>query len=346
MNPEELREVLGREAARIDRVMGDDLAGVGNPLLAEVLGHALLAGGKRVRPLLVLAAARLPVGPRDYLPGGRSSASGPSEPGANASDLEKLAIAFEYLHAASLLHDDVIDHAELRRGRETVNQRWGLTPAILAGDFLHARALQLAGTSGGVAGLVLIGQAIEAMIRSEFLQMEAARTGDRSEATYFAVLNGKTAALIAAACEAGALAGGGGPEQGRAVRLYGANLGLAFQIVDDLLDYLGDPARTGKAVGNDLQEGKMTLPLIYALARAEAGARAELAALIGLEPMARAARFERVREIMAQSGAFAACRDKAEALVREGLAALAIFPAGEAVELLTALAAYVLKREK
>lgn len=327
MTPEELKEIMGREAAGVDRVMAADLAGVGNPLLAEVLRHALLAGGKRVRPLLVLAAARLPGG---SVPAG----------------LERLAIAFEYLHAASLVHDDVIDHAVLRRGRETVNQRWGLTTAILAGDFLHARALQLAGTSGGVAALVLISQAIEAMIQSEFLQMAAAEGGDRAEATYFAVLDGKTAALIAAACEAGVLAGGGSPEQGRAARTYGANLGLAFQIVDDLLDYLGDPARTGKSVGNDLQEGKMTLPLIYALARNEGEAQAELAALAGLEPAARAARFERVRTIMEQCGAFAACRARAEALIQEGLAALAIFPAGEAVELLTALAAYVLKREK
>jgi octaprenyl-diphosphate synthase len=338
MNPEELKRSLAAAAARLDQVMREDLAPLANRKLAAVLEHALFAGGKRIRPLLTIQAARLVRAATDK--------ETPPAPPAESGDLDRLAISFEYLHAASLLHDDVIDLAEQRRGRPTVNLRWDDGTAILAGDFLHARAMLLAGLAGGVACLGLIGSATQAMVAAEFLQQEAASSRDWRQETYFAVLEGKTAALIAAACESGATAAGGDPAQCKAVRTYGANLGLAFQIIDDLLDYLGDPAATGKATGNDLQEGKMTLPLLLARQGATAAQKEELERILLADPASRRSRFDRVRDLLEQTGAFAACRTRAEKLIAAGTAALEIFPATADRNLLTALGQYVLSRKK
>lgn len=336
MTPEQLKNQLALEAERLNRVMAEDLAAaVGDrSRLAAVLEHALLAGGKRIRPLLTLLAARL------------------TAEGKKGETLDRLAISFEYLHAASLLHDDVIDHAALRRGRESVNARWDNGHAILAGDFLHARAMLLAGTAGGTEALRLIGSATQAMVESEFIQLAAAATADQREETYFKVLAGKTAALIAAACECGVLAGGGSPEQRRALHTYGANLGLAFQIIDDLLDYQGDPAVTGKAVGNDLREGKMTLPIIIALQTAAPEGREWLARLLAAGPEERTAQLPAVIALLEESGAFAAARQRAEELIAKGCAGLnpdSVPPGGpgaEATALLQALGHYVLNRKK
>ena len=337
MTPEQLKKQLSVEAERLNRVMAADLASAvgGRSRLAAVLEHALLAGGKRIRPLLTLLAARL-------------TAVGEPDP----TLLDRLAISFEYLHAASLLHDDVIDHAVLRRGRESVNTRWDNGHAILAGDFLHARAMLLAGTAGGTESLRLIATATQAMVESEFIQMEAAATADQREETYFKVLAGKTAALIAAACECGVVVGGGSPEQRRALHTYGANLGLAFQIIDDLLDYQGDPAATGKAVGNDLQEGKMTLPIIIALQKGAPEGREGLARLLAAKPEERTAQLPAVTALLEESGAFATARQRAEELIAEGCAGLNpdLLPPGgqgaEAAALLQALGHYVLNRKK
>lgn len=334
MQPQALKQHLKTEATRLDGVMAADLAAVSNQRLAQVLEHALFAGGKRVRPLLTLLAANL------------TAAARKAAPTVAADKLDLLAISFEYLHGASLLHDDVIDHASQRRGRETVNQRWDTAHAILAGDFLHARAMLLAGSAGGVTCLELIGEATQAMVAAEFLQNEAMVNQDWREETYFAVLEGKTAALIAAACECGAVSAGGDGEQRRALYRYGANLGLAFQIVDDLLDFLGDPAATGKAVGNDLQEGKMTLPLLLAGQTASEAEGRRLREIMALAPSARRAAFAEVRGVLEKTGAFAACRRRAEELIAAGIAGLAIFPGGREVEVLSALGTYVLHRNQ
>ncbi|MFH7320050.1 polyprenyl synthetase family protein [Desulfurivibrio sp. D14AmB] len=343
MKPAELKKRLAAEATRLDRVMRDDLTTAikADSTLAAVLDHALFAGGKRIRPLLTILAAQL-----------TGSADNPEA--LPPAQLDRLAIAFEYLHAASLLHDDVIDHARLRRGRETVNTRWANEHAILAGDFLHARAMLLAGTAGGIHSLELIGIATQAMVESEFIQMEAAARADDQEETYFKVLAGKTAALIAAACECGVVAAGGTPAQRQALHTYGANLGLAFQIIDDLLDYQGEPTATGKAVGNDLQEGKMSLPMIYALERAAPAQRDWLREILTISPAERLGHLAAVTLKMAESGVFTACRNRAEELIKTGFAGLTgCLPpaapaqkAAEALALLGALGRYVLTRKR
>lgn len=321
-----LLTALKSRAARIDQVMETDLASIESPLLAEIIRHAIFQGGKRIRPLLCLQAAALA--------------------GSPPNDTARLAIAFEYLHAASLLHDDIIDHSDLRRGRPTANILWGEGPAILAGDYLHARAMALAGEVGGRRVLAVIGRATAAMVEGEFLQMRAAEESLVSEDDYFRVLEGKTAALIAAACEAGIMHNRGAAEQCAALRRYGANLGLAFQIVDDLLDYLGDPTATGKVVGNDFQEGKMTLPLLRALNQAEPDERRLLERLLAAGPDERKGRQEEARKIIEKSRGFADARARAETLINEACRCLDIFADSEAKGLLLGLASYVLSRDK
>ncbi len=322
----ELLAVFKEKALRIDAVMEEDLAIVESPLLAEIIRHAIFQGGKRIRPLLTILAASLVGNP--------------------PPDTARLAISFEYLHAASLLHDDVIDHATLRRGAKTANTIWGMEPVILAGDYLHAHAMALASEVGGPAAMALIGRATAAMVESEFMQMHNAQESLISEEKYFQVLMGKTAALIAAACEAGIGHNQGSSEQRLALRTYGTNLGLAFQIVDDLLDYLGDPAKTGKAVGNDFQEGKMTLPLIKTLARAEANDREVLLGLLQATPQERSQQLPLAHTLMEKYQGFSLARAQAEALLAQALSGLAIFGEAPAKEPLIGLAHYVLSRDK
>lgn len=326
MNNAELLAAFKEKAGLIDAAMKEDLAVIQSPLLAEIIHHAIFQGGKRIRPLLTLLAASL-VGPPP-------------------ADTARLAISFEYLHAASLLHDDVIDHALLRRGAQTANTIWGMEPVILAGDYLHAHAMALASEVGGPAAMALIGRATAAMVESEFLQLHNAREILISEEKYFQVLKGKTAALIAAACEAGIGHSQGTVAQRLALHTYGANLGLAFQIVDDLLDYLGDPVKTGKTVGNDFQEGKMTLPLIKTLERAEAKDREALVALLKASPGERSGQLSAAHSLMEKYQGFSQARAKAESLIIEALARLTIFKESKAKEALTGLAHYVLSRDK
>ena len=315
------------ETEKIDQFMRRDLEVIDNHLLAEVIAYAIFNGGKRIRPLLTVLAAKLC--------------------GCEVLDeVYRLSLTFEYLHAASLLHDDVIDHAEQRRGQEAANKVWSNTHVILAGDFLHSRAMLLAGTIGGERCLDKICQATSAMVESEFLQLQNVQNMETSEDYYFQVLKGKTAALIAAACETGAIFAGSTDEMQKALALFGANLGLTFQIIDDLLDYWGDPARTGKAVGNDFQEGKMTLPLIYAMRQDSGSAGQDLNVLLKEEPDKRRKSFVQARDLIEGAGGFFYARQRAKGLIDEAMHGLGIFPDGFGKDLLRALAMYVLERDK
>ncbi len=325
---EHLFRYLADQAAWIEALIDADLQTVNDAELLDVLRHALLAGGKRVRPMLVLAAASL-VG-----------AARPQE----QATVRSLALCVEYLHVASLLHDDVIDNAEQRRGRPAANTLWGGSRVILAGDFLHARAMTLAGAAAGAGAITILGQAISRMVEAEFLQHRMAAERRRSIDAYLQVVAGKTAALIAAACELGALAGGGGANERTALARYGTKLGLAFQVVDDLLDYLGDPAKTGKQVGNDFAEGKMTLPLLLAIQRASPEKRADIDRLLD-QPASQEA-FGEMRRVLERLGGFALARQQAAAMIDDALAALTPFADCPEKSVLTGLARYVLERQR
>jgi len=330
----DLLSKLQPEIKKIGQAMHNDLRSLagqqaGASQLPEVLEHALFNGGKRIRPLLCILAARLC--------------------GNSDDKIYQLAIAFEYLHVATLLHDDVIDHADTRRGQPTVNNAWGLTPAILAGDFLHARSMYMIGRFGGNRCLELINRATEAMVEGEFLQLHNAQNFNPSEEDYFTVINGKTALFIGAVCQAGGVFGSGSSEELQALNLYGANLGKAFQVKDDLLDYLGDAAKTGKAVGNDFFEGKMTLPLIHALQQADTEEKNLLMDLLKGERQGRLAELDRARHIIDRNDGFLYAGKLAEKLIKDAIAGLGVFTSAQTqpfLETLVGLAHFVLSREK
>jgi len=306
---EQLMVVIAPEVAKIEQTIRQDLqeatAGI-DPLLSEVLDYGILNGGKRLRPLLVVLAARL---------------CGHREERKSKKSIYELAIAFEYLHGATLFHDDVIDRADMRRGKPSVNKEFGTVAAILGGDFLHSRSMFLVGSLGGKTALKIFCQATNAMVDGEFLQLRNAQNYNLSEDDYFAAVKGKTALLIAATCEIGALAGGAADAEQRALAAYGISLGTAFQIVDDLLDYQGDAAQTGKVVGNDFREGKMTLPLILALGAANSEDRERLYFLLEDES-ARQDGFSEAYGLIEKYDGFDLSRNRAESIIAEAVAGL------------------------
>jgi octaprenyl-diphosphate synthase len=217
------------------------------PLIPQLAGHLIAAGGKRLRPMLTLAAARM-CGYR----GGRHQA---------------LAATVEFIHTATLLHDDVVDESNLRRGLATANAVWGNQASVLVGDFLFSRAFQLMVADGSLKVLEILSGASAVIAEGEVLQLVTQRDISTPEATYLEVIKAKTAKLFAAAAEVGAMvAGRNGPER-VALQSFGMNLGIAFQLVDDALDYAGREAKLGKTVGDDFREGKITLPVILAFLR-------------------------------------------------------------------------------
>ena len=327
----DLKKLIAGEADTINRFMREDigaLAATLDPLLAEILEYGLFSGGKRIRPLLTIISSRLS--------------------GRDDQELYRLACAFEYLHVATLFHDDVIDRAESRRGKVSVNRRYGTVGAILAGDFLHAHSMGIVGRYAGTRGLDIFTEATRGMVDGEFVQLRNSDNLNQSEDDYFTVVMGKTALLIGASCEIGALFGGADEKKQRALKTYGIHLGCAFQIVDDILDYLGDERVTGKAVGTDLKEGKMTLPLIIALQNAPTVERGRMLVALKQGPES-TADFSDTVDFIDSYGGFLGARRKAESIVEQALAPLHLFHRGEhreSIEFLQELSAYVLKRDK
>ena len=223
------------------------------PLVAEIAAYLVQAGGKRLRPLLVLLAAR---------------SCGDSSP-----HPVKLAVAIEFLHTAMLLHDDVVDESTLRRGRRTANAEWGNAASVLVGDFLHSRAFELMVELGNIDVMALISKATNGIAEGEVQQLTLLQNTSTSEADYLEVIYRKTALLFEVSAESGAVLGGASASEAAAFREYGRHLGLAFQLMDDWLDYEGSAQDLGKNTGDDLAEGKVTLPIILALKAAGASDR-------------------------------------------------------------------------
>lgn len=215
------------------------------PLVESIAHHIVAGGGKRLRPLLVLLAA--------------------DACGYEGQHHIPLAAVIEFIHTATLLHDDVVDNSELRRGNATANAKWGNAPSVLVGDFLYSRAFQIMVEIGSMEVMQVISHATTIIAEGEVLQLLNQRNPDINEDAYLQVVLGKTAMLFEAATEVGAILAGASTEDRESLRKYGQHLGIAFQIVDDLLDYLSDSETLGKNVGDDLAEGKTTMPLIHAM---------------------------------------------------------------------------------
>ena len=218
------------------------------PLIPELAGHLIAGGGKRMRPMLTLASAQL----LDY-PGNRH---------------HRLAAAVEFIHTATLLHDDVVDGSDLRRGRRTANIIWGNPASVLVGDFLFSRSFELMVEDGSVKVLKILSNASAVIAEGEVNQLTAARHVGLGEDRYLEIIGAKTAALFAAACRIAAVVAERPDSEEAALDAYGRNLGIAFQLVDDAIDYVSDAGTMGKDAGDDFREGKMTLPVILAYARA------------------------------------------------------------------------------
>ena len=240
-------------------LVGNDLEAVNAAILArmdspvalipQLAGHIIAAGGKRLRPMLTLASARLC--------------------GYQGQRHVPLAACVEFIHTATLLHDDVVDDSGLRRGLATANAVWGNKASVLVGDFLFSRAFQLMVEDGSLKILKILSDASAVIAEGEVQQLMTANDTSTDEATYLDVIRAKTAALFAAACQVGAVVAERPEAEEEALRRFGLNFGMAFQLIDDVLDYNADEGELGKAVGDDFRDGKVTLPVVLAFARGD-----------------------------------------------------------------------------
>ncbi len=223
------------------------------PMIPQLAGHIIAAGGKRIRPMLTLACARMC--------------------GYTGSRQIELAASVEMIHTATLLHDDVVDESGLRRGNATANTLWGNAASVLVGDFLFSRAFQLMVGDGSLDVLQVLADASAVISEGEVMQIETSNDITTSEEAYMTVISAKTAALFSAACKVGGQVANRPTEELAALDSFGRNLGIAFQLIDDALDYTAQQAELGKAVGDDFKEGKITLPVLLAVRRGDDGER-------------------------------------------------------------------------
>lgn len=258
------RPADGGALDRLTALVAEDMAAVNHliiqrmesqvALIPHLAGHIIAAGGKRLRPILTLASARLC--------------------GYQGTRQRKLAACVEFIHTATLLHDDVVDASDLRRGGPSANALFGNQASVLVGDFLFSRAFQLMVEDGSIDVLRILSTASAVIAEGEVLQLSTTNDSATSEQAYLEVVRAKTAELFAAACRIGAVVAGRPAAEEEALRTFGLNLGIAFQIVDDVLDYSAEQERLGKTVGDDFREGKLTLPVILAIHRGSEAERA------------------------------------------------------------------------
>lgn len=293
-------------------------------LVARTAKHILFSGGKRLRPLLMVLSARL----CGY-----------------QGDFDKtFACVFEYLHAATLLHDDLVDGAEFRRGSPVAHTIWGNAVAVLTGDFLLARALSITAETGSLKSIKIIAEITEHMSQGEIQQLSHKGDLDLSEEDYMAVINRKTAVLMAGACRVGAIFAGAPEMEEQALSDFGRHLGLAFQMIDDLLDYTADKGELGKKTGADLREGKLTLPLIYAYSKAGADDRAFIEKVLDHKNFS-VQDFEKVIDILKKYKGLDYTYQAAAREVSAAKDALSVFNASETRDLLLDIADYALVRK-
>jgi len=318
-----LAAALAGDMAAVNALIRDRMASEHAPRIPEVTAHLVEAGGKRLRPMLTLAAARMC--------------------GFAGDHHIKLAATVEFIHTATLLHDDVVDESTRRRGRPTANLLWDNKSSVLVGDYLFARSFQLMTECGSLRVLDILANASAVIAEGEVLQLTAAQDLATTEAIYLQVVRGKTAALFAAATEVGGVIAGAPEHQVRALRDYGDALGIAFQIVDDLLDYGGSADSIGKNVGDDFRERKLTLPVIKAVSQADTAERAFWVRTIEQGKQIEGD-LEHAQAILARHGAMQAARADAIAWSGRARDALAVLPAHPIRGMLEDLADYVVAR--
>ena len=307
----------------IENALKDNL----NPyldLVGEVAGHIIFSGGKRLRPLLMVLCARI----CNY-----------------SGNYDKIfSSALEYLHAATLLHDDLVDGAQMRRGKPVAHLKWGNPTAVLVGDFLLARAMSISAGTGKLKVIQILAELTESMSQGEVHQLMRKGDVDLAESEYLEVIRRKTAMLFEAACRVSAVLADAAPEDEAALADFGYNLGIAFQMADDLLDYTTDSAALGKEVGADLKEGKMTLPVIHALRKADPADRQRMVEIIKDDHFS-TADFGHLIGLLEKYEGISYTRQTATGHIAAAKTALARFDASPTKDILIDIADYALARK-
>lgn len=317
-----LAAALADDMAAVNALIRERMASEHAPRIPEVTAHLVEAGGKRLRPMLTLAAARML--------------------GYAGNHHVKLAATVEFIHTATLLHDDVVDESARRRGRPTANLLWDNKSSVLVGDYLFARSFQLMTECDSLAVMAVLANASAVIAEGEVLQLTAAQNLATTREVYLQVIRGKTAALFAAACEVGGMVAGGRAAEVAGLRAYGDALGVAFQMADDLLDY-GGTAVTGKNIGDDFRERKLTLPVILAVAAADASERAFWERVIEKGDQ-RDGDLDEALRLMARHSTLEATRTEARAWAGQARTALEALPDHPLRGMLSEIASYVVAR--
>ena len=306
----------------IEKALIDNL----NPyldLVSEVAGHILFSGGKRLRPLLMILSARLV--------------------GYNGDYEKTFSTALEYLHAATLLHDDLVDEATLRRGKPVAHSKWGNSITVLVGDYLLARALSISAGTGRLRVVQILAGLTENMSQGEVHQLMRKGDINLTEDEYKEIIRRKTAMLFEAACRVSAIIADATKEQEKALAEYGYNLGIAFQMADDLFDYTLQTSEFGKEVGADLREGKLTLPVIYALQQAQAGDRDLMIQIIRDQDFSEAD-FKTLTDLLKKYGGLTYTQNTAASYIDTAKKALTVFDPSPTKETMLDIAEYALAR--
>ncbi len=320
MQPQAFYRAVADDFSAVDGIIKKQLTSR-VPLVSKIGDYITSAGGKRLRPLLVLLCGKAL--------------------GREGDDMRLLAATIEFLHTATLLHDDVVDMSGMRRGRSTANAMWGNAPSVLVGDFLYSRSFEMMVELGSMPVMKILSQATRIIAEGEVLQLSKVRDASTTEETYMEVIRGKTAMLFEASTHSAAALAGASAEQSEALRTFGDHLGVAFQLVDDLLDYKGDAETLGKNVGDDLAEGKPTLPLIYTMREGTP----EQAALVrqaiqkgGIEDL------ESIRVAVEASGSLDYTANLARDYVARAIKCLDALPASEYRDALVELSEFAVAR--
>lgn len=313
-------ELIQPDMQRVDHVIGERLS-TDVPLVREVAQYIISAGGKRLRPALLLLVA---------------GALGCEDP-----DRHTLAAVVEFIHTATLLHDDVVDESTLRRGRETANERFGNAASVLVGDFLYSRAFQMMVDVNQMRVMQVLSEATNVIAEGEVLQLMNMHDASLDEAAYLRVIRSKTAKLFEASARLAPILAGAPAEVEELCAIYGQALGTAFQVIDDVLDYEGDAELLGKNLGDDLREGKVTLPVICALRR---GTESQKALIRQAIEHGDVANLDEILSIVRQTGALDTARQSAMAEAQRAIDAARQLPANPYREALLQLAAGLQER--
>ncbi|MCJ7686650.1 MAG: polyprenyl synthetase family protein [Desulfobacteraceae bacterium] len=295
------------------------------PLVEEIGRHALLGHGKRLRPLIFVLSCKL----CNY----------------QQEDVYQLSTIFEYIHTASLLHDDVLDNAEIRRNRPSANKVWGNHAAVLEGDFLVSKALAIAIRAGNIPFLAKITETSTQMTEGQMLELAHTDDWNIGRDLYLEIITAKTAMLISTACACGAIISDAEPETAESLAQFGLNAGIAFQLIDDLLDYTSSQEVFGKPVGKDLREGKITLPLIYTLERLEKTEKNRLEDLF-LNHQPADDDFRDIIDLVRGNGALDRIIEEAQSYVDNAINSLDIFPDSATKRDLAILSQHIIDRKK